>query len=102
MTADASARPSGVVAADAVPAWAPGVRLREDRARDRWVVLAPERVVVPDPVCLDVLRLIDGRTPVADLVAELCSRYHAPAAHVTRDVVDLLLAFHERAWLVWR
>ncbi|MFW6067317.1 MAG: pyrroloquinoline quinone biosynthesis peptide chaperone PqqD [Myxococcota bacterium] len=85
---------------DAVPRFAPGVRLGRDRARDRWVLLAPERVVVPDAVCLDVLRRIDGRTPLRGIVQDLCAEYTAPSRVVARDVAGLVAALHGRGWVV--
>ncbi len=36
------------------------VKLRFDKARERWVVLAPERVLMPDETALEVLQRCDG------------------------------------------
>lgn len=101
MIADAEA-PERTVAAGAVPQWAAGVRLHEDRVRGLWVLLAPERVIVPDPVCLEVLRRIDGKTPFEHLVAELEASHAAPSATIAADVAELLLDFHDRGWLVFK
>jgi pyrroloquinoline quinone biosynthesis protein D len=52
---------SGAPNEAAAPAFARGVRLRFDAARDVWIVLAPERMFVPDEIALEVLKLVDGK-----------------------------------------
>ncbi len=44
---------------DSRPRLAPGVRLKYDEARTCWVVLAPERVLMPDETALEVLQRLD-------------------------------------------
>jgi pyrroloquinoline quinone biosynthesis protein D len=73
-----------------VPRLARGVRLKADRARGQWVLLAPERVLVPDDIALDVLRRLDGARPVAEIVTGLAEHYDAPEATIRRDVLTLL------------
>ena len=36
------------------------IKLRRDEARDRWTILAPERVFRPTPIAVAVLQLCDG------------------------------------------
>lgn len=67
-----------------------GVRLRHDAARDRWVVLAPERMFIPDPTALEVLRLLDGTRSVAQIAEELAARYTAPQAVIEADILMML------------
>ena len=45
------------------PAFTRFSRLHEDRARERFVILAPERAYEIDAISLAVLRLIDGERP---------------------------------------
>lgn len=92
---------SPVVSEGTVPAFATGVHLRRDWARGRWVLLAPERIVVPDPVCLEVLRSVDGRASVGTIVGSLTERYDADRGTIRRDVIDLLLRLRSHGWLVW-
>ena len=74
-----------------VPRLAPGVRLQRDAAREgRWLVQAPERVLVPDAIAAAVLRRCDGRSSVAALAAALAGEYAAPRAVVESDIVELL------------
>lgn len=73
-----------------IPRLAAGVRLQHDAARERWVLLAPERVVVPDATAVDVLQRLDGTASVADLVTALAGEYDAPAEQIQADVLELL------------
>lgn len=72
-----------------VPRMAPGVRLREDAARG-WIVVAPERVFVPDDIALEVLRLIDGARDVTAIVDALAEKFAAPREEIAGDVGELL------------
>jgi pyrroloquinoline quinone biosynthesis protein D len=74
-----------------IPRLARGVKLREDAARGgRWVVMAPERMFVPDETALEVLRLIDGARSVDAIVDDLAARYAAPREEIASDVVEML------------
>jgi len=70
--------------------FAPGVRLQEDRARGRWVVMAPERLFVPDETALEVLRLVDGARGEAAVVDALATKFAAPREVIAADVAALL------------
>lgn len=86
--------------AESRPALAPHVTLREDKARNRWVLLAPERMLVPDEITLDILRRLDGTATVADHAAALAEAYGAPEAEVRDDVLTLLRTLVERGFVV--
>lgn len=74
----------------AVPRLARGMRLREDAARNRWVVLAPERMFVPDETALEVLRLVDGVRSLDAIADALATRFAAPRDVILADVAALL------------
>lgn len=78
------------VAADSVPRLAPHVRLRFDEVRDRWVVMAPERMLVPDEIAADVLRRLGDRLSVAALSRALAADYQASPEEVAGDVTEML------------
>lgn len=84
------------VQGSAIPRLARGVKLREDVARGRWVLLAPERMLVPDETALEVLRMLDGVRSVDALVDELAARYAAPRGEIAGDVAELLRDLAER------
>ena len=77
-----------------------GSRLRHDAARDRWVVLAPERMFIPDPTALEVLRLIDGTRSVTQIAEELAARYAAPQAVIEADILPLLQELSDKGVVV--
>jgi pyrroloquinoline quinone biosynthesis protein D len=66
------------------------VKLREDAARGRWVVLAPERMFVPDETAIEVLRLLDGARSVDAVVDALAARFAAPRQEIAADVLEML------------
>lgn len=80
----------------AVPRFPRGVRLREDAARGRWVVLAPERAFVPDDVALEVLKLVDGARSVGAIAETLAARFDAPREVIEADITEMLRDLAER------
>jgi pyrroloquinoline quinone biosynthesis protein D len=72
------------------PRFAPGVRLHHDKARERWVVMAPERMFVPDETALEVLRLVDGARDVDAIIDALAARFDAPRDVIAVDVRAML------------
>ena len=65
-------------------------KLRFDQRRNRWVVLAPERVLMPDEVALEILKRCDGATSVSAIVDGLAEVYEASAEEIGGDVAELL------------
>ena len=72
------------------PRFSRGFRLRHDEVRGGWVVLAPERLFMLDDHAADVLRLVDGRRSVDEIVGVLATTYNAPAAEIAADVQAML------------
>jgi pyrroloquinoline quinone biosynthesis protein D len=73
------------------PLLARGVRLTFDPARERHVLLSPETVVVLNATGADVLELCDGERTVAEIVAELSSRYARVVDEDVRRFLDRLV-----------
>ena len=84
------------LSSETCPGLAPGVRLTFDKARDRWVVLAPERVLVPDETALEILQRCDGAKQVDAIVDELATAYSADRSEIEHDVKDLLASLIEK------
>ena len=78
------------IAARSQPRLSPHVKMRHDAVRDRWTILAPERVFNPDAIAVTVLKLCDGERSVASIAAELAQTYNAPAERVLADIVPML------------
>ncbi len=66
------------------------VKLRFDQRRDRWIVLAPERVLMPDEIAVEILKRCDGKTSVSAIVATLAAAYEAPTEEIGKDVAEML------------
>jgi pyrroloquinoline quinone biosynthesis protein D len=75
---------------EAVPALARGVKLRFDKARDAWVLLAPEKVLMPDQVAGEILKRCDGKASVAEIVEDLVVAFSAERDQVAADVRSFL------------
>ena len=78
------------ISADSVPRLPPGVKLRFDKRRDSWIVLAPERLFVPDPIALEVIKRCDGAAKVSAIVDDLVKTFDADRAVIEKDVSALL------------
>jgi pyrroloquinoline quinone biosynthesis protein D len=87
---DAGETGRSIVQGGAVLQLAPHVRFRFDEVRQAWVVLAPERLLLPDEQAVEILRLIDGKRAVDDIVDELAGRYDAPREAIAGDVLAML------------
>jgi pyrroloquinoline quinone biosynthesis protein D len=85
-----------VIADDARPRLPRGVRLREDKVRARWVLLAPERVVKVNPIAVEILKLCDGSRSLAEIIAGLAKRFNADPGRVATDVRALLASLAEK------
>ena len=74
----------------AVLSFAPHVRFRFDETRKAWIVLAPERLLLPDEQAVEILRLIDGIRDVDAIIDDLASRFDAPREVIAGDVLPML------------
>lgn len=74
----------------ATPALADHVRLQRDKARDCWIIQAPERVLFLDEVAVEVLRRLDGERSVRAIAENLADEYDAPVEEILNDVLELL------------
>ncbi|MDB5396821.1 MAG: pqqD [Rhodospirillales bacterium] len=78
------------------PALAPGVKLRFDKVREGWVLLAPERLFVIDEQALDILKLVDGARTLKVIIDDLAERFDAPRDLIETDVVAMLRDLADR------
>lgn len=74
-------------------------RLKFDETRQVWVILAPERVLAPDEIAVEVLQLCDGQRRVADIVEALAAKYAAPREAISTDVVAMLQDLADKGFL---
>ena len=95
-----AARRRMAVSEASVPALPRGARLRFDEARQRWVLLVPERVLAPDDVAVEILKLCDGKKSVGTIADELAAKYAAPREEILTDVIAMLQDLAESGFLV--
>ena len=74
-------------------------RLKFDETRQVWVILAPERVLAPDEIAVEVLKLCDGVRSVADMADQLAQKYAAPREAITADVIAMLQDLADKGFL---
>ena len=74
-------------------------RLKFDETRQIWVILAPERVLAPDEIAVEVLQLCDGQRRVADIVEALAAKYAAPRDAIFADVIAMLQDLADKGFL---
>jgi pyrroloquinoline quinone biosynthesis protein D len=82
-----------------VPALARGVKLRFDKARDAWVLLAPEKVLMPDQIATAILKRCDGKAKVAEIVDDLAVTFSADRDKVAADVRAFLQDLADKGML---
>ena len=85
-----------IIGAASRPALPRHIKLRHDAARDRWTILAPERVFTPDAIAVAVLQLCDGARSVEAIATELAQTYNAPKQRILADVTALLQALADK------
>jgi pyrroloquinoline quinone biosynthesis protein D len=72
------------------PRFAKGVKFRMDAVREAWVILAPERLFLPDEHAVEILKRVDGRSSIQDIVDQLAAQFAAPAEVIRDDVLAML------------
>jgi pyrroloquinoline quinone biosynthesis protein D len=75
-------------------------RLHFDKARDRWVLLVPERVLVPDETAVEILQLCDGARSIADVVDLLAEKYVADREAIAGDVIAMLQDLADKGFVI--
>ena len=82
-----------------VPKFARGVRLKFDAARQAWVLLAPERLFLPDEHAVEILKLVDGARTAGAIADDLAARFAAPRTAIAEDVAVMLADLVEKGAL---
>ncbi len=74
-------------------------RLRFDETRQLWVILAPERVLAPDEIAVEILQLCDGVRSVERIIDQLAAKYTADRAAIGADVIAMLQDLADKGFL---
>ena len=63
------------------------------------MILAPERVLVPDDIAVTVLQRLDGRKTIGEIAADLARDYAAPVERIEADITALLQDLADKNFL---
>ena len=74
-------------------------KLKYDETRQVWVILAPERVLAPDEIAVEVLQLCNGERNVGDVSDLLAAKYAAPREAILTDVIAMLQDLADKGFL---
>jgi pyrroloquinoline quinone biosynthesis protein D len=88
-----------IITAASRPALARHVRLRFDENRQRWIMLAPERLLTPSDTAVAVLQLCHADRSVATIAALLAAEYAASKDTILADIVPLLQDLADKGYL---
>jgi pyrroloquinoline quinone biosynthesis protein D len=97
--ADAHEKRRLVISAASRPALPRFVKFRQDKQRDRWVLLAPERILTPDDIAVEVLKLCDGARTVDAIAIRLAEDYNAPQGQILADIIEMLQDLADKGYL---
>ncbi len=67
--------------------------------RGRHVLLAPERVLFPCPISVEIAERLTAPKPFGVLIDELAELYEAPPEVITDDVRKLLAGLNDQGFL---
>jgi pyrroloquinoline quinone biosynthesis protein D len=79
----------------------PHVKFRFDEKRQAWIVLAPERLLLPDEQAVEILKLVDGERSVDAVIDALAEQFDAPRAEIAGDVRAMLQDLIDKK-VLWR
>jgi pyrroloquinoline quinone biosynthesis protein D len=74
-------------------------KLKFDETRQLWVILAPERVLAPDEIAVEILQLCDGVRSVARIIDDLAAKYTAGRVAIGADVIAMLQDLADKGFL---
>lgn len=80
----------------ALPRW---VRLHFDKVRDRWVLLAPERVLFPCATSVSIIERLGAGRELRELVDGLAEEFEAPRETISGDVRRMLQDLADQGFL---
>ncbi len=90
-----------VIADDTKPKLPRHAKLRFDKPRDKWIILAPERVFELDEIAYEIVSLCDGERSLGDLVDILSEKFdQAPRDAIQTDVTGMLQTLADKGFIV--
>jgi pyrroloquinoline quinone biosynthesis protein D len=74
-------------------------KLKFDETRQVWVILAPERVLAPDEIAVEVLQLCDGVRSVEAMIDQLAEKYAAERGAIATDDIAMMQDLADKGFL---
>src|SRR5260370_26920453 len=88
------------VSAASVLRLAPHIVFRFDDTRQRWIMMAPERLMLPDEQAVQIPQLVGGETGLRPLIHPPATPHtHAPRQLVPPHLTPLLPELAHQGWL---
>jgi pyrroloquinoline quinone biosynthesis protein D len=81
---------NGPIDGAAVLRFPPHVKFRFDERRQAWLLLAPERLLLPDEQAVEILRRVDGARSLDAIIDELAREFDAPRSEIAEDVLAMV------------
>lgn len=82
-----------------IPKFPKHVKFRYNKARDEWVILAPERLVKLDPIAVEILKMVNGEREVKSISLELSKKFNAPEDTIISDVKEMLQNLSDKGFI---
>ncbi len=90
-----------LIAPESAPKLPRHAKLRFDKPRDKWIILAPERVFELDAIAHEVVALCDGRRTLDEIIDALAAKYdQAPRETIAGDVAGMLQGLADKGFIV--
>jgi len=93
------AKQRAIINNTSIPRLADQIRLHHDKAREQWVLLAPERVLELAGPAVDIIRQCDGAKTVANIVTQMSAEYNAPENEIQSDILEMLQSLLDKRFL---
>lgn len=72
-------------------------RFQWEEAQQAYVLLFPEGMVKLSPSAGEILKRVDGKASVADIIRDLEAAF--PGAELKQDVLDFIETAHANGWI---
>lgn len=89
-----------LISEESVPKFSSHVKLEFNKQREQWVVLAPEKLMVPDETSVVILKFCDGKSTIRGIVDKLTAQYKAKREVISRDVTGLIQDLADKGFMV--
>ena len=89
-----------IINENVIPRFPKHVKFKYNEPRKEWVLLAPEKLVKPDDIAVEILKLVNGMRKVEDISKELAEKFVAPFEVIQKDVVVLLQSLADKGFVV--